>query len=118
MANRIENFSDEFDTVPMSEWIQAVVPDTDVLGDTHPGVKINDHNFPPGVYLVPPSYAREIKGILKRFDAQTVRRLQPHRDIKAIRDQEGEGASQGASIFPAATGAELAIAAKARVQVE
>ena len=98
MATRIEDFRDDFDVVPESEWVFAEVPAEDVMGDAFPTIRINDHAFEPGFNEpVPPKYAEHIKILIAGHNAESVRRLQPKKDMRAIRQQAGAGNIKGGS---------------------
>lgn len=74
----------ETQPAPSLEWV--VVPQKDILDCIHPGVRINRDTFGPGKHLVKPEIAAEIRERLAIYDAQTIRILQPKKDLKALQD--------------------------------
>lgn len=95
MANRIENASDDFETVPKEEWVFVEVPQEDLMGNPFPTIRINGHEFKHSVPPVtaPPTYAEHVKEIIDNVQRQAVRRLRPNQDIKALRQQAGGGSN-------------------------
>ena len=97
MANRIEDFSDDFDTVPRDEWVNFTVPAEDLMGNSLDTPKINSHEFPPGEHQMPPKYAEHLKILLDGAQKEAVRRLQPKKDIRALLQQSGGTGIKGSS---------------------
>lgn len=98
MAERKENFSDDFDTVPFSEWVNVRIPAETVMGDPFPDIGINSHSWGAGFEgPVPPKYAEHINVLIEGVQREAVRRLQPKKDIRALRQQMGGSALRGNS---------------------
>ena len=93
MAERIENHSDDFNTIPQSEWVYYEVPAVDLMGDAFPTIRINGHVFKhePTPQMAPPSYVKHVKEVIDNVQASAIRRLRPNQDIKALRQQAGSG---------------------------
>src|SRR5574342_916928 len=69
------------------DWEYVTVPETNILDEPHQGAAINAINFSRGrTYLIHPDAARELARILKRYEAQNIRILQPKSDLKALTD--------------------------------
>jgi len=97
MAERIENFSDDFITVPRDEWVYVEVPAETLMGDNFPPIQINGHRFnvaagaASNITQAPPAYAEHVKVLIEGVQREAVRRLRPNKDIRALRQQASGG---------------------------
>jgi hypothetical protein len=76
----------QLDLNDRANWEWVTIPQKDLLDSTHPGVRINRESYGPGKHLVHPLIAAEIRDRLSVFDAQTIKILQPRKDLKALQD--------------------------------
>ena len=97
VVQEVEEFVDDFESVPREEWVNFSVPFETVVGDVFPSpIRINGHEFHSGQNVAPPEYAQHVAIIIEGVQREAVRRLQPKKDLKALRQQAGSG-QQGAT---------------------
>jgi len=73
----------------------VTVPETDLFGMTHPGVRLNTESYDAGkTYFLDNERAGTIEDALKGYEESTRRVLQPRQDAKALRDVE-KGSGRG-----------------------
>lgn len=86
MANRIENPSDDFETVPVKEWVMFEVPAENIMGGPFPTIRINGHEFAAGrKHEAPPAYATHVAEIIATQNRNAVRLLSPKKDLLSLR---------------------------------
>jgi hypothetical protein len=74
------------DTKPAKTYRWVEIPERDMYDHPHPGVGINLDHYGPGRHYVEEVVAGEIERILKRFEIQNIRLLQPRKDMTALND--------------------------------
>lgn len=71
------------------------VPELDLFGMTHPGVRLNTEEFSAGnTYFLPTEKANTVEETLRVYEHTSRRVLQPLQDTKALRDVE-RGSARG-----------------------
>lgn len=91
-------YLDEFETVPRGEWVTADIPSETLMGDAFPTIRIGTHAWGPGRHDMPPHYAEHIKEIVGNVQREAVRRLQPKKDLKALRQQANGGSNAAEAV--------------------
>ena len=106
MAERIikekitQEIVDDFESVPREEWVNFTVPSETVVGDAFPApIRINQHEFHVGLNTAPPKYAEHVAIIVAGVQREAVRRLQPKKDLVALKQQMGSGSQAATPIL-------------------
>ena len=80
----------------------VTIPQKTILGDRHPGVRINSKEFGPGTHTVSKEIAGELEQILARFNEAQVRLLQNRVDLDALAQlYKGSGIARQGAAFDA-----------------
>lgn len=72
----------------------VTVPETDLFGMPHPGVRLNNESYGSGTHFLDTQRANTIEATLKQYEETSRRVLQPRQDTKALSDVE-RGSNRG-----------------------
>ena len=74
---------EEYELIPPELWVSFNIPATDIFDAPHPEISLNGKSWGPGAHKAPPAVAKEVLERLDLFTNQSIRVLQPKKDLKA-----------------------------------